>query len=135
LCCDSRNESTLCVEPIGQAILDAARHYEGTNKWFVHTMLLMPDHLLAIVCLPSDTPLTGQIAAFKKFTSRNAGIEWQRGFFEHRLRGDESLDEKVHYIAMNPVRKGLVTKAAEWPWVYKPLHDGPDGRLGEASLP
>lgn len=48
------------------------------------------------------------------------GIEWQRDFFEHRLRSDESWSEKADYILANPVRKGLGTEVSQWPYVFLP---------------
>ena len=48
------------------------------------------------------------------------GIEWQRDFFEHRLRSDESWREKADYILANPVRKGLVAQVSQWPHVFLP---------------
>jgi hypothetical protein len=48
------------------------------------------------------------------------GIEWQRDFFEHRLRSDESWREKANYILANPVRKGLVAEISQWPYVFFP---------------
>ena len=46
--------------------------------------------------------------------------EWQRDFFEHRLRSDESWREKADYILANPVRKGLITEVSQWPYVFFP---------------
>lgn len=44
------------------------------------------------------------------------GIQWQDGFFDHRLRTDESAAEKGNYIRMNPVRAGLVENPEAWPY-------------------
>jgi len=41
---------------------------------------------------------------------------WQRGFFDHVLRSDESYAEKWEYVRENPVRAGLVRIADEWPY-------------------
>ena len=41
---------------------------------------------------------------------------WQRGFFDHVLRTDESYAQKWNYVRENPVRAGLVTKADDWPY-------------------
>ena len=38
-------------------------------------------------------------------------------FFDHRLRGDESLIGKGQYIRQNPVRAGLVADKDEWHYV------------------
>jgi putative transposase len=43
-------------------------------------------------------------------------VIWQRGFFDHVLRNDESYGHKWNYVRENPVRAGLVTKADDWPY-------------------
>ena len=80
----------------------------------------MPDHLHALVACPRDEDLAKMVATWKRFTAHDAGIAWQKGFFDHRLRNDESLQEKAHYIRMNPVRKGLVAQPEDWPYVWSP---------------
>ena len=57
------------------------------------------------------------IGSFKRATTKFAGVTWQRNFFDHRLRRDESLEQKAEYIRENPERAGLVTQADEWPWL------------------
>jgi hypothetical protein len=37
------------------------------------------------------------------------GVSWQKDFFDHILRKDESLPSVIRYILENPVRKGLVS--------------------------
>jgi hypothetical protein len=41
----------------------------------------------------------------------------QEGFFDHRIRSNESAEEKRQYILMNPVRAGLVARPEDWPYV------------------
>jgi len=48
---------------------------------------------------------------------KHAKINWQRDFFDHRLRGDEGWREKSDYILQNPVRAGLIEKYEDWPYV------------------
>ena len=48
--------------------------------------------------------------------ARTTSIKWQRNYFDHRVRKDESLVEKADYILNNPVRARLVTCAEEWPF-------------------
>ena len=79
----------------------------------------MPDHLHSLISLPRDEDLSKIISAWKRFTARDAGIHWQSGFFDHRIRSDESLEEKAHYIRTNPVREGLVAKPEDWPYVIR----------------
>ena len=68
------------------------------------------------------------MAPWKRHTARHTGVVWQKGFFDHRLRGDESFEEKASYIRMNPVRKGLAAKPEEWPYVWRPESDGSESR-------
>jgi len=105
--------------------------------WFAHIFLLMPDHAHALLSFPPSRNTVRQtITLWKRWTARQMGIEWQRDFFEHRLRSDESWREKAEYILANPVRKGLVAQASLWPHVFLPnRHPTTTGRLGEASLP
>ena len=41
---------------------------------------------------------------------------WQREFFDHVLRSEESYAEKWEYVRQNPVRAGLAVDAEEWPF-------------------
>ena len=41
---------------------------------------------------------------------------WQQRFFDHLLRSSESYAGKWSYVLENPVRAGLVSTAAEWPF-------------------
>jgi hypothetical protein len=83
-----------------------------------YLFLLMPDHLHALLFLPpSGKPLQLVVSKWKKWTAKELGIVWQRDFSEHRLRHDESRREKADYILQNPVRKKLLTRPEEWPFV------------------
>ncbi len=58
------------------------------------------------------------VADFKKYTARTTGIRWQKDFFDHRLRHDESEREKADYILRNPVRAGLIDDWRRWPFFF-----------------
>jgi putative transposase len=52
-------------------------------------------------------------------TSRGMNIpapHWQKGFFDHVMRSEESYSEKWLYVAENPVRKRLVPRPEDWPY-------------------
>jgi REP element-mobilizing transposase RayT len=78
----------------------------------------MPDHLHLIATVAAETPLTHTVMYWKRYLAREAGVDWQRDFFEHRLRRDEHFDAKVDYLRMNPVRAGLVANPDEWPYFW-----------------
>ncbi|MBS1722202.1 MAG: transposase [Armatimonadetes bacterium] len=120
ICCEPRGTNQLCVEPTAETVFQAVRHYQEAGKWWPEIVLLMPDHVHAIVSVPLHHGLSKVIGDWKRFLNRQAGIVWQRNFFEHRLRSPESSQEKWHYILENPVRAGLVDDASDWPYVYGP---------------
>ncbi len=80
----------------------------------------MPDHLHALVSFPQHTEMGAVIAEWKKFAARSWNLRWQEGFFDHRLRSDESARQKEEYIRQNPVRAGVVDKPEDWPYVWWP---------------
>jgi putative transposase len=47
---------------------------------------------------------------------RKEAAIWQRRFWEHLIRDDEDLKVHLNYIHINPVKHGLVEKAADWQW-------------------
>ena len=74
----------------------------------------------ALLAFQRDGSMSRAIGDGKHFHARTNGIEWQEGFFDHRLRDDErgeQLQTKVNYIRQNPVVAGLCARAEEWPWV------------------
>jgi len=77
----------------------------------------MPDHLHMLFGVAGDTKLSNLIRDFKRITARTARIDWQRNFFDRRLRHDESEDEKAEYIRQNPLRAGLIKPNEQWRYV------------------
>ena len=51
---------------------------------------------------------------WKRFLTTTLKIEWQRDFFDHRLRKEESYLGKADYIRANPLRAGLVAASERW---------------------
>lgn len=94
-------------------------------------MLLMPDHLHALLGIDGATSFSALVRDFKRATAKIAGVKWQRNFFDHRVRRDESFGEKFDYICENPVRAGLVKRAEDWP--YRLAFE--EGDWGQSPLP
>ena len=102
---------------ISEEIFKAATIYDDRQLWYLQLLLLMPDHLHALISIDGDASLSSTIGNFKRATTKFASIEWQRNFFDHRLRRDESFEEKAAYIRNNPVRAGLAMNEEKWPYV------------------
>jgi REP element-mobilizing transposase RayT len=56
------------------------------------------------------------IAATASPAGRRLQKIWQRRFFDHVLRNEESYAQKWEYVRENPVRAGLVANADDWPY-------------------
>ena len=71
---------------------------------------------------PESITVSAWMKSLKNATSktlRNAtfhGPHWQKGFFDHVIRSQESYEQKWLYVRNNPVRAGLVQSAEDWPY-------------------
>ena len=128
ICTRPRHLNQLCLPERSDFILRSAKKYHHLHHWHCSLILLMPDHLHALVQVPERLKLSRVIASWKSYLAKNLGIHWHRGFFDHRIRRSESLNEKWNYIVMNPVRSGFVKKPEEWPYHWSPK--GTDDRPG-----
>jgi putative transposase len=116
ICCQRRGVNQLCVKDVANILFETARRYHVSQRWYLKLVLMMPDHLHMLIGVPGDARISNLIRDFKRITARIANISWQRNFFDHRLRHDESENEKAAYIRANPVRAGLITEHEEWPY-------------------
>jgi REP element-mobilizing transposase RayT len=117
LCCRERGFNQLCKPEIAKSLFEAVLFYENRGDWYVHLLLLMPDHAHFLVRF-SHAGLKKIVGSWKRYVATQAGVIWQRDFFDHRLRSDESFTEKASYIRLNPVRAGLIDTAGKWPYVF-----------------
>ena len=118
VCCAKRGATELTqlgrFEVMGQAI----QHYSAVGKWRVKLFLVMPDHWHALIQFSPPEDMEKVLKDWKRYVVKRTGIDWQDGFFEHRLRTRQSAEEKWHYIWQNPVRNGLANEADKWPFVW-----------------
>lgn len=56
------------------------------------------------------------VGDWKRYQQRQNGINWQEGYFDHRIRDDTELQIKADYIRNNPCVKSLCSTPQEWPW-------------------
>ena len=89
-----------------------------SRQWWPELVLFMPDHVHGLISFPSENRMDRVVRNWKRYASTNLSIPWQRDFFDHRIRNDESLCDRWNYILMNPVRAKLVATPEEWPYVW-----------------
>jgi REP-associated tyrosine transposase len=93
------------------------------RRVYVGRYVIMPDHLhLFAAFAPVAPPLSEWTKGLKRALAeemkrgRLQGPYWQKGFFDHVLRSNDSYSQKWDYVWQNPVRAGLVPKAEHWPY-------------------
>ena len=115
----TRNVDSLIRNGNASVIKEAVRHYTKNNKWWPQLVVIMPDHIHGLLSLNTATySIREIISPWKRFLNRSAGIEWQDGFFEHRIRDQSSLEEKENYLRQNPVRANLTQRPEDWPYTW-----------------
>jgi putative transposase len=95
-------------------------HAEGDGVVLAATV--MPDHVHVLFELGSRLDIGRCISRWKTVGRKQAGYagEWQRDFWEHRLRIDESWDDYGLYLFLNPYRAGLIAQNVVWPGWWAP---------------
>ena len=112
-----RGANILTQNAIAQTLLASIHVYEDQQKWHVWAMVVMPDHVHIIASF-SAAGIQPIISSWKGYQAKTHHIDWQAGFFEHRLRNDAEFTEKFWYVLHNPVRRHLVTDWNEWPYTF-----------------
>lgn len=113
--CARHREGTPLLR-VASAILEAAIHRHHLRRWALRLCLVMPDHVHVLATLPPESSLARTVGDWKRILAVRHGIDWQRNFFDHRIRSEAAASEKWDYIRLNPVRKGLCDTPDEWPW-------------------
>ena len=99
--------------------METIKHRNERQVWYVHLAMIMPDHVHLLVTFGSpDARIQTVVSKWKEWTAKLLSIHWQRDFFEHRLRREESWREKADYVLANPVRAGLVKRFEDWPYTF-----------------
>lgn len=123
--------SNLLVEEI-EVLRQAVRIVRARAPFHIDAWVVLPEHLHCIWTLPpDDADYSGRWRAMKTLFSTampatercsatrirrgERGI-WQRRFWEHTVRDDRDYAAHMDYVHFNPVKHGLVARAADWPY-------------------
>ena len=120
--CTHGRKASLANEAVNAAFREFAMRAYTEHNIAVGRYVIMPDHIHFFVRGPDDFSLGRWIGCLKQALGKgmdhgnSAAAIWQRGFFDHVLRSDESYGQKWNYVRENPVRAGLKTGADDWPY-------------------
>jgi putative transposase len=122
--------SSLLVDHI-DVLRAAFRLARAERPFSVEAIVILPDHLHAILTLPdADAAFSSRWRRIKARFTRDVAAKrlghkpnskgeydlWQRRFWEHTIRDDADFASHVDYIHYNPIKHGLVSRAVDWPY-------------------
>ena len=118
--CTYRRRALLANDAVHNTFVRFGQRAFADHNVAVGRYVLMPDHVHLFVCGPDNFELGRWMGMMKQCVEKQIAREsdpiWQRRFFDHVLRSDESYAEKWNYVRENPVRAGLVKNTDEWPF-------------------
>jgi len=124
-----QKQKLLQSDRMARLFLEVLRHYRLQKKYLLHEFVVMPDHFHLLIT-PTET-LERALQLIKGGFSFRARKElgfvreiWQMSFYDRRVRDLEEYRAFREYIHMNPVKRRLVSVAAEYP--YSSAHPGFD---------
>jgi putative transposase len=119
ICCRERGRNQLANPTVGEGLLDTIKHRNEHQIWYAHLAVIMPDHVHLVLAFPDrERRVEIIVSKWKEWSAKSLGVQWQRDFFEHRLRRDEGFREKADYVLANPARAGLVRRPEDWPYTF-----------------
>ncbi|HYM07381.1 MAG TPA: transposase [Terriglobales bacterium] len=104
--------------------------HDHDKRFHLHVAVVMPDHVHLLLTPLNDElgwpyALPAIMKLIKGASARSvnkllnqSGPIWQEESFDHVLRSSESFAEKLEYIRQNPVRRGLVKRVEDYPWLW-----------------
>jgi putative transposase len=125
--CTFLRRPILARNAVAAVLVDELRAVRERHGWVIGSYVVMPDHMHFFCASEYDAKtLSDFMREWKSSTRRRvnallprpttaATTLWQREFFDHILRSNESYAQKWDYVRDNPVRPGLVSSAEDWP--------------------
>lgn len=130
-----RRQPLLCRAEVRLALRRAFREEREARPFRLDAIVVLPDHLHCIWTLPQgDSDFPERWRRIKAAVSRavahhprarrapaprgakGESAVWQRRYWEHLIRDDADFAAHVDYVHFNPVKRGLVRWAIDWPW-------------------
>ena len=98
--------------------LQLLEQFRLSYKFKVTGYVIMPDHAHLLLSEPETKPLSTAIQVLKQTFSRTRPEPevWEPRYYDFNVYTTARRTEKLSYIHLNPVRRGLVTDPAHWPW-------------------
>jgi putative transposase len=127
----ANRRSDLLVREI-ETLRAAIRAVRLAKPFHTDAWVVLPDHMHCMWTLPEDdVDYSGRWRSIKKrFSKALPNVElrppeilaregrrvWQKRFWEHTIRDERDYRAHMDYVHFNPVKHGLATNPAAWPY-------------------
>jgi putative transposase len=115
---DSKAARDLFVKVLGEVRLKYG--------FWLFGYVLMPEHVHLLMSEPPNSTPSKVLQILKQSVARQLRDDdfvlsrlpqfWQPRFHDFNVWSMKKLNEKLHYMHMNPVKRTLVQEPGEWPW-------------------
>ncbi len=116
----------LATTEAAKIVMDSLSWLEEREVIYIHAYVIMHDNVHLIFQLKSQNRLDEAMRLFKRYTRRvlaekyNTAPFWQEGYYDHFVRNENDFWECVEYIQNNPLKKELVKKIEDYPFIKLP---------------
>jgi putative transposase len=131
-----RRQRFLTDDDVRAALREGIQFTRQTKPFEIIAWVLLPDHLHCIWRLPpDDSDFSSRWSMIKRIVTqrcgerlnrplwlnarrrkRQQGTLWHHRFWDHLIRDEDDFNRHMDYIHINPVKHGLVSKVADWPY-------------------
>ena len=104
-------------------VIDALEESRRREKFLLCGYVLMPDHWHALIWVGYPLTISRAVQSVKGQAARRinarrgtTGTVWQHQFWDRLVRHGKEFSDRLMYMHLNPVRRGLVKGPEDWPW-------------------
>lgn len=110
-------------EGVAELMVATILKYRDAGEFELHEYVVLPNHVHLLLSINDQERLGRVIQVIKggfSHSLRQNGIivraVWEERYHDRRVRDNNEFAEFVRYIRQNPVQKGLVDSAEEYPY-------------------
>ena len=128
----THRRNPILIENI-ELLRESFRESKKKFNYNIDAIVIMPDHLHMVItpanCMEYPK-IIGYIKAYfsrhcdekyyiehtqsySRYVNRHKAV-WQKRYYEHTIRGEKDMLEKITYMQKNPVKHGLVDNIRDW---------------------
>jgi REP element-mobilizing transposase RayT len=117
--------STIVLSPAARDLVLAEIRTCEEKYIYLDAAIVMPDHVHLMFRLFRQQKLSQVLRLIKGRSARHTnqllmrqGKFWMDESFDHVIRNEAELEEKIEYMRQNPVKRGLVIQPEDYRWLF-----------------